>query len=94
MNTYRNEGGEQLSDITTAIFIDLTQAAGIAKKQVPEMTAVEQWAVFLAKANDPGHRELINEIFEHLTRFLKEIVGRCHARLSKIYDFVRATAET
>jgi hypothetical protein len=39
--TYRNERGRQLSDITTAIFIDLTQADEIAKKPVVEMTGVE-----------------------------------------------------
>jgi hypothetical protein len=62
--TYRNECGRQLSDITAAIFIDLTQADKIVKKPVTEMTAVEQWAVFLAKANDPGCRDAINEILK------------------------------
>ncbi|GHU91522.1 hypothetical protein FACS1894202_13110 [Clostridia bacterium] len=60
--TYRNERGDQLSDITTAIFIDLTQAGMILKKLVADMTAVEQWVVFLAKADDPKCRDTINEI--------------------------------
>jgi hypothetical protein len=59
---YRNERGEQLSDITTAVFIDLTQAGKIIDKPVADMTAVEQWTVFLAKADDPKCREVINEI--------------------------------
>ncbi|MDR1440202.1 MAG: PD-(D/E)XK nuclease family transposase [Clostridiales bacterium] len=60
--TYRNARGMQLSDITAAIFIDLTQAGKIALKPVDEMTAMEQWAVFLAKASDPRSREVINKI--------------------------------
>jgi predicted transposase/invertase (TIGR01784 family) len=59
---YRNERGERLSDITTAVFIDLTQAGKIIHKPVGEMTAVEQWTVFLAKADDPKCRAVINEI--------------------------------
>jgi predicted transposase/invertase (TIGR01784 family) len=62
--TYRNECGRQLSDITTAIFFDLTKTEEIVRKPVAEMTAVEQWAVFLAKANDPGCRDAINEILK------------------------------
>ncbi|MDR1194114.1 MAG: Rpn family recombination-promoting nuclease/putative transposase [Peptococcaceae bacterium] len=60
--TYRNERGQQLSDIATAIFVDLTQAKKIVKKQVADMTAVEQWVVFLTKANDPRYRKAIKEI--------------------------------
>ncbi|GHU45301.1 hypothetical protein FACS1894111_13460 [Clostridia bacterium] len=62
--TYRNEQGKQLSDITTAIFIDLTKAGEIAKRPVEEMTSVEQWAVFLAKAGDPQYRGIIGQIRE------------------------------
>jgi predicted transposase/invertase (TIGR01784 family) len=98
--TYRNEGGEQLSDVTTAIFIDLTQAAAIAKKQVPEMTAVEQWAVFLAKANDPKHRGLINEIlkrkegisvaYEMLTSISTDENERARFRSRRMWEMDRA----
>jgi predicted transposase/invertase (TIGR01784 family) len=62
MFTYRNERGRQLSDITTAIFIDLTKAAAIAKKAIEDMTSIEQWTVFLAKAGDPNYRAVINKI--------------------------------
>ncbi|MDR1204535.1 MAG: Rpn family recombination-promoting nuclease/putative transposase [Peptococcaceae bacterium] len=62
--TYRNERGRQLSDITAAVFIDLTQADEIAKKPVAEMTGIELWVVFLAKANDPEYRDVINEIIK------------------------------
>jgi predicted transposase/invertase (TIGR01784 family) len=60
--TFRNERGHQLSDIATVIFIDLTQAKEILKKNVADMTAVEQWVVFLTKANDPRYRKAIEEI--------------------------------
>jgi predicted transposase/invertase (TIGR01784 family) len=59
---YRNNRGVLLSNITTAIVIDLTQVDKIVSKPVAEMTAVEQWAVFFAKANDPECRDAINEI--------------------------------
>jgi hypothetical protein len=62
--TYRNANGRQLSDITTAIFIDLTQVEEIVRKPVAEMTAIEQWVVFLAKANDPRCRDALNEILK------------------------------
>jgi predicted transposase/invertase (TIGR01784 family) len=98
--TYRNDGGEQLSDMTTAIFIDLTQAGGIAKKQVPDMTAIEQWAVFFAKANDPKHRELINEIlkrkegisvaYEMLTSISTDEDERARFRFRRMWEMDRA----
>jgi hypothetical protein len=62
--TYRNEHGRQLSDITTAIFIDLTETKKIVKKPVAEMTAIEQWVVFFTKANDPRYRDTIDKILK------------------------------
>ncbi|MDR0670964.1 MAG: Rpn family recombination-promoting nuclease/putative transposase [Oscillospiraceae bacterium] len=94
--TYRNERGNQLSDITTAIFIDLTQASKIILKSVAEMSAVEQWAVFLAKADDPQYRETMREIlsqkegifvaYEMLTSISADENERARFRSRRIWE--------
>jgi hypothetical protein len=97
--TYRNERGRQLSDITAAFFIDLTQADEIAKKSVAEMTALEMWTVFLAKANDPKYRNVINEIikrkegisvaYEMLTSISADEKERAHFRSRRMWQMDR-----
>ena len=60
----RNEKGKELSDDVTAIFIDLTKATDIAKKQAIEMSAIEKWVVFLAFGNNPLYTNLIEDILK------------------------------
>ena len=60
----RNENGNELSDDVKAIFIDLTKAADIAKKQAAEMSAIEKWVVFLALSNDPIYTGITEEILK------------------------------
>ena len=60
--TFRNDQGMELCDAVTAIFIDLTQAKEIAKKNVIEMSDIESWIVFFALANKPQYKKTIEEI--------------------------------
>ena len=60
--TFRNARGEELCDAVTAIFIDLTQAAEIAKRPVSEMSDIEAWTVFFALGGDHEYSAVITEI--------------------------------
>jgi hypothetical protein len=97
--TYRNAYGRQLSDITTAIFFDLTKTEEIVRKPVAEMTAIEQWAVLLAKTNDPRYRDAIDEIlkrkegisvaYEMPTSISTDENERAHARSRRMWQMDR-----
>jgi predicted transposase/invertase (TIGR01784 family) len=98
--TYRNASGRQLSDITSAIFLDLTQARKIIKKPVGEMSGLEQWVVFLAKAGDPKCREVVQAIlkqkggisvaYEMLTTISKDADERARFRSRRMWQMDRA----
>jgi len=60
--TFRNLEGVELCDAVTAIFIDLSQAEELSKKPVSELSDIEQWAAFIALANEPEYGEVIEEI--------------------------------
>ena len=97
--TYRNESGKELSGITTAIFIDLTQADKIAKKPVEEMNDVEQWVMYFTKGNDPSYQKAINTIIEKkegisvayqmLTSISTDEIERAHFRSRRMWQMDR-----
>ena len=60
----RNEDGEPLNDSVTMIFVELSKLGKILQKSVTEMTSLEMWSIFLAYADKPEHRELVEHIAE------------------------------
>ena len=60
--TFRNQQGKELCDAVTAIFIDLTRAAKIAKKPASEISDIEAWVVFFALAGNQKYHNVIKDI--------------------------------
>ena len=60
----RYPNGGQVSDQLNMIFIELSKLGEVLKKPAKDMTAIEAWAAFIAYADDPKKREVINEIIE------------------------------
>jgi predicted transposase/invertase (TIGR01784 family) len=60
--SFRNAEGEELLDAVSILFVELSKLKRVLEKPVSEMTSAEKWAVFLAHANKPQHRELLAEI--------------------------------
>ena len=60
--SFRNAEGEELLDAVSILFVELSKLKQIRGKAVGEMTNAEMWAIFLAYANKPKHRELLNKI--------------------------------
>ncbi|MDR2179407.1 MAG: Rpn family recombination-promoting nuclease/putative transposase, partial [Synergistaceae bacterium] len=60
--SFRNAESEELLDAVNILFVELSKLKRVLKKPVSEMTSAEMWAVFLAHANKPQHREILNTI--------------------------------
>ena len=60
--SFRNEEGEELLDVVCILFVELSKLKRVRQKPVDEMTGAEMWAIFLAWANNPKHRDLLKEI--------------------------------
>ncbi|MDR1622466.1 MAG: Rpn family recombination-promoting nuclease/putative transposase, partial [Synergistaceae bacterium] len=60
--SFRNAEGEELLDAVNIMFVELSKLKRIMEKPVDEMRGAEMWAIFLACANDPKHRNVLNEI--------------------------------
>jgi predicted transposase/invertase (TIGR01784 family) len=60
--SFRNEEGEELLDAVSILFVELSKLKQVLEKPVSDMTGAEIWAIFLAYANKPQYRELLNEI--------------------------------
>jgi predicted transposase/invertase (TIGR01784 family) len=58
----RKATGEELSDMITIIFVELTKLGEIIKKPVKEMTSAEMWAVFFEYADKPKQDAVIKAI--------------------------------
>jgi predicted transposase/invertase (TIGR01784 family) len=54
--------GEELSDMITVIFVELTKLGEIIKKPAKEMTGAEMWAVFFEYADKPKQDAVIKAI--------------------------------
>jgi predicted transposase/invertase (TIGR01784 family) len=60
--SFRNAEGEELLDVINILFVELSKLKRVLAKPVNEMTGAEMWAIFLAYANKPEHKEPLNEI--------------------------------
>ena len=58
----RNNRGTVLANAIRAVFVDLSFAGKIAKKNIRDMTAAEKWSVFIAKADNPRYHDIIRDI--------------------------------
>ena len=85
-NLCRYPNGELLSDQLNLIVIELRKLREVLKKPVKDMTAIEAWSAFIAYADDPKKRKVINEILEGreaiamATSVLREISKDEHER--------------
>jgi adenylate cyclase len=62
--SFRDEGGSELLDSVTIVFVELTKLGGIMKKPVEEMTGAEMWALFFSIGAEPKQRELLKKMIE------------------------------
>ncbi|MDR2174981.1 MAG: Rpn family recombination-promoting nuclease/putative transposase [Synergistaceae bacterium] len=60
--SFRNAEGRELLNAVNIMFVELSKLKRVLKKNVDEMTGAEMWAIFLACANNPEHRELLKKI--------------------------------
>jgi predicted transposase/invertase (TIGR01784 family) len=58
----RTAAGEELSDMITVIFVELTKLGEILKKPVKAMSGAEMWAVFFEYADQPRQDAVIKAI--------------------------------
>jgi len=77
----RTEEGEIISDQINMIIIELSklEKMGIIKKSIDEMTSMEMWSIFLGLADDPKHRNLINDMIDR-----KEVLAMASTVLTTI----------
>lgn len=57
-----DEDNELLSDAIRVVYVELSKLQETMKKSVDDMTDLEKWAVFFRYANEPTHRETVNEV--------------------------------
>jgi predicted transposase/invertase (TIGR01784 family) len=60
--TLKDESGRELSDSISAVFVELSKLGPVIAKDAKNMTPLEAWSVFFAKAHEPESRKLITEI--------------------------------
>ncbi|MDR1359237.1 MAG: Rpn family recombination-promoting nuclease/putative transposase, partial [Coriobacteriales bacterium] len=60
--TLRDEEGRELSEAICAVFVELTKLDSVTTKDAADMTPLEAWSVFFAKAHEPECRKLITDI--------------------------------
>jgi predicted transposase/invertase (TIGR01784 family) len=60
--TLKDEDGKELSDSISAVFLELSKLDSVIEKDAADMTPLEAWSVFFAKAHEPECRTLIAEI--------------------------------
>jgi predicted transposase/invertase (TIGR01784 family) len=60
--TLKDGDGRELSDSISAVFVELTKLGPVIAKDAVDMTPLEAWSVFFAKAHEPECRKLITEI--------------------------------
>jgi len=63
---YRNARGRIFSGNTQIIIVELTKLDKALRKPVPEMSAMEKWAIYLKYGNHKGKKELIRDIRENM----------------------------
>ena len=63
-NLCRYPNGKPISDQLNLIIIELSKLREVLKKPARDMTAIEAWSAFIAYADDPKKRKVINEILE------------------------------
>jgi len=63
--TLRTEDGHQLSDQINMIIIELDKMKNALEKPVDMLTNQEKWSLFLNFAQDPVHRDKINDIINN-----------------------------
>lgn len=57
-----DEDNEQLCNAIQVVYVELSKLQEIIKKSVGDMTDLEKWAVFFRYADEPSHRETVNEV--------------------------------
>ncbi|MCL2443254.1 MAG: PD-(D/E)XK nuclease family transposase [Treponema sp.] len=77
--TFRTKDGYQLSDQINMIIIELDKLKNTLNKPTEELTSQEKWSLFLQFAQDPMHRDKINDIIKE-----KEEIGMAATLLQEI----------
>jgi predicted transposase/invertase (TIGR01784 family) len=75
----RTPDGELISDQINFVIIELSKLEDTIAKPINDMTSLEMWSIFLGYADNPKHRERINEMIEK-----KEVLGMAGALLTAI----------
>ena len=75
----RTHKGIQLTDQMNMVIIELSKLNDILKKPVEDLTSFEKWSLFFGYAQEPLHRNLINDIIRE-----KEEIGMAAALLQEI----------
>jgi len=60
----RNDEGDLLNDSITEVFVELTKLERVVQKPVEQMSALEQWSVFLQFVDKDEHRGVVDKIAE------------------------------
>jgi len=60
--SFRDENGEQISDQVNIIIIELSKLDSLLKKPIDELTALDAWSLFFKYADEPRHRDFLNQI--------------------------------
>jgi len=63
---YRNAKGKVFSGNTQIIIVELTKLVKVSQKPVPDMSAIEKWALYLKYCNHKGKQKLIRELKESM----------------------------
>ena len=77
--TLRTKDGHQLSDQVNMIIIELDKLGKAIRKPIEELTSQEKWSLFFKFAQDPLHRNRINDIISN-----KKEIGMAAALLQEI----------
>jgi len=83
----RTHRGEQLSDQINMVIIELSKLNDILNKPLDKLSSFEKWSLFFKYAQDPVHRNLINDIING-----KEEIAMAAALLQEISQDERERA--
>jgi predicted transposase/invertase (TIGR01784 family) len=94
--SFRDEGGELLSDAVEIIFVELSKLGDVIKKPVEAMTGEELWSCFFYYAANPKYNELTGKLIavrkeikmasELLQSISRDEIQRAHFRSRKMFQ--------
>ena len=60
--SFRDENGIQISDQANVVIIELSKLDSLLNKPIYELTALDAWSLFFKYADEPKHRDFLNQI--------------------------------